>query len=107
MSVFGQKLKKLRTDKDLTQSKFGSLFNLSKQTISGYEKGDATPPIETLQKFADFFGVTTDELLGRDTYISIKINQKFSKDELTKMFESLPLEEQKAFLKKYINSVLS
>ncbi|CQR74119.1 HTH-type transcriptional regulator Xre [Sporomusa ovata DSM 2662] len=65
MSTFSQRLKELRIDRALTQSEFGALFNLSKQTISGYEKGDAAPPIETLQKFADFFGTTTDDLLGR------------------------------------------
>lgn len=67
MSTFGQNLKELRTQRSLTQSEFGALFNLSKQTISGYEKGEASPPIETLLKFADFFNVTTDYLLGRDT----------------------------------------
>ena len=103
MSTFNQRLKELRTDRALTQSEFGSLFNLSKQTISGYEKGDAAPPIETLQKFADFFGTTTDDLLGRKQ----ENNKKPTKEELIKMFESLSLDEQKAFIKKYINSVLS
>lgn len=65
MPDFAQRLRQLRTDKDLTQSDFGALFNLSKQTISGYEKGDNTPPIDTLQRFASFFNVSTDYLLGR------------------------------------------
>ncbi|MBP2635509.1 MAG: putative prophage LambdaCh01, repressor protein [Firmicutes bacterium] len=67
MSDFAHRLKELRADKNLTQLEFGALFNLSKQTISGYEKGDASPPLETLQKFADYFNVTTDYLLGRES----------------------------------------
>ena len=65
MAKFAQRLKDLRSDKNLTQVDFGAIFNLSKQTISGYEKGDNSPPLETLQKFADYFEVTTDYLLGR------------------------------------------
>lgn len=68
MADFSGRLKELRNNKQLTQSEFGALFNLSKQTISGYEKGDNDPPIDTLQKFADFFGVTTDYLLGRNDH---------------------------------------
>lgn len=66
MSAFSQRLKELRTEKNLTQAEFGTLFNLSKQTISGYEKGDASPSFDTLLKLADYFGVTTDDLLGRE-----------------------------------------
>lgn len=65
MSGFGKRLRELRTSEHLTQTEFGAKFNLSKQTISGYENGDNTPSIETLQKFADFFKVSTDYLLGR------------------------------------------
>ena len=66
MTTFSGRLQQLRKNRGLTQTEFGSLFRLSKQTISGYEKGDSSPPIETLEKFADYFSVSTDYLLGRD-----------------------------------------
>jgi transcriptional regulator with XRE-family HTH domain len=71
MADFPQRLRELRSGAGLTQTEFGALFNLSKQTISGYEKGDNAPPIETLEKLADYFKVSTDYLLGRS---SIKNN---------------------------------
>lgn len=43
----------------------GKVLGLAKQTIHGYENGDRNPDLETLSRIADFFGVSTDYLLGR------------------------------------------
>ncbi|MDF2571655.1 MAG: Helix-turn-helix domain [Sporomusa sp.] len=51
--TFQVRLRQLRKDKGLTQSEFGKIFSLSKQTLSGYEKGDNNPPLETTPKIAD------------------------------------------------------
>jgi HTH-type transcriptional regulator, competence development regulator len=63
--VLGDRLRKLRLDKKLTQEELGKKINVTKVSISGYENGNRTPDTETLQKLADFFNVTTDYLLGR------------------------------------------
>ena len=63
--LFGKRLRELREEKGLPQVDLGKLFNLSKQAISSYETGGSLPPPETLQKFADFFNVSVDYLLGR------------------------------------------
>lgn len=65
--MFPERLRFLREQKNLTQPELGKIFNLSKQTISAYENGDTSPPIDTVVLFADFFGVTTDFLLGKQT----------------------------------------
>ena len=44
----------------------GQKLNLAESTISGYENGNRKPDYDTLNKFADFFDVSTDYLLGRD-----------------------------------------
>lgn len=62
------KLRELRKDKQITQQELAKKLNLSIQTISGYETGYAQPQIETLIAMADYFGVTTDELLGRENF---------------------------------------
>lgn len=54
----------LRKDKGLTQPAFGKLFNLSKDTISKYENNKSEPSDALLLKFAEFFDVSTDYLLG-------------------------------------------
>ncbi|MFT8323223.1 MAG: helix-turn-helix transcriptional regulator [Bacillus sp. (in: firmicutes)] len=62
---FPQRLRKLRKDAKLSQSKLGESMNVTKVSISGYETGNRRPDTETLQRLADFFNVSTDYLLGR------------------------------------------
>lgn len=62
---FGERLRKLRSQKKLSQKEFGKIFSLAESTISGYENGSRTPDIELIAKFADFFGVSIDYLYGR------------------------------------------
>lgn len=68
MNKFPQRLKELRTAKNISQEELGKHLNLRDSTISQYESGKRTPDYSTLLKIADFFGVTTDYLLGRTVY---------------------------------------
>ncbi|PWU66746.1 helix-turn-helix domain-containing protein [Gracilibacillus dipsosauri] len=61
----GDRLKRLRKERKLTQTELGNIINVTKVSISGYENGDRTPDTDNLRRLADFFGVTTDYLLGR------------------------------------------
>ncbi|MCL6446826.1 MAG: helix-turn-helix transcriptional regulator [Armatimonadetes bacterium] len=65
MNTFGQRLKVLREEKKLSQEELGKIFHLSQSTIAYYEKDKKQPSQKTLQKFADFFNVSVDYLLGR------------------------------------------
>jgi len=56
-------LKQLRKQRGLTQSELGEIVGVAKSTLSLYETGTREPDIETLKKFADFFGVSIDTLL--------------------------------------------
>jgi transcriptional regulator with XRE-family HTH domain len=66
--AFSNRLKYLRSQKKIDQKEFGKIFQLSKQTISAYEKEKATPSLDTFVKMADYFGVTADYLLDRPSY---------------------------------------
>ncbi|MCM1570022.1 MAG: helix-turn-helix domain-containing protein [Roseburia sp.] len=61
----GQRLTQLRQEKGLYQKELASYLNLSIGTISNYEQNIHCPDLDTLCRLADFFGVTTDYLLGR------------------------------------------
>lgn len=63
--TFGQRLKGLRTEKHMTQDELGVIMNVSKASISLYEKNERTPDQATLIKTADYFDVSLDYLLGR------------------------------------------
>lgn len=60
----GQRLKKLREDRKLTQEELAIALGVSKATIGAYERGDNTPPADMLIKLSDIFRVTTDYILG-------------------------------------------
>lgn len=63
----GEKIKKLRKAQDITQEKLADYLNISYQAVSKWENGLALPDIALLPKLANFFGVSTDELLDLKT----------------------------------------
>ena len=63
--MIGAQLKELRKKANLTQIEFAEKFNISKGTIAMWETDKRQPDHETLLKIADFFGVSTDYILGR------------------------------------------
>lgn len=56
----GSKLKQLRHGKKLTQEEVAARVNITRSTVSNYERGRRTPHLKDLQKLADVFGVGLD-----------------------------------------------
>ena len=82
--TFGERLKILIDEKGLQQQEFASLFNLSKQAISGYINNYRTPNDDLKKKFADFFNVSVDYLIGRTDDPNTKIIEKhFKPDDIS------------------------
>lgn len=48
----------------MSQEELGEILQVKKSSISNWETNKATPSFEILTKIADYFGVTTDYLLG-------------------------------------------
>jgi transcriptional regulator with XRE-family HTH domain len=65
ISIFSQRLKELREQREWTQEYLGSLVNVSDVTINRYEKDNRKPDQELLRSLADIFDVSIDYLLGR------------------------------------------
>ncbi|GIN71185.1 transcriptional regulator [Bacillus sp. J14TS2] len=91
--MFGERLRELRKQKKLTMKELGKIFNLAESTISGYESGTRKPDIEQIRKFADYFDVPTDYLLGRSNSLvsttnSAPLTEKDEKD-IAKRMETL------------------
>lgn len=61
---FGEKIKKLRRQANLTQEQLANLLSISPQAISRWENGAAMPDISLLVPLANLFHVSTDHLLG-------------------------------------------
>ena len=58
------RIKDIREDKDLTQKAIAKLLNCSQQTYSRYESGEITIDISRIVTLAEFYGTSTDYLLG-------------------------------------------
>lgn len=63
---FGPKLKMLRKLRHLSQNEVASKLGVNPSTISLYESGTCKPQSDILLKFCQFYGTTTDFLLGLD-----------------------------------------
>lgn len=62
----GHKILRLRKQQNITQEKLAAEMGVSIAAVSKWETGNSMPDIVTLCALADFFEVTTDELLGRN-----------------------------------------
>ena len=84
---FANKIKALRLAKGISQEELASQLGYQRQTASQWERLGAVPRTEALQKLADFFGVTIDELLGREVSQKNLVNNKKVPKDLKKILE--------------------
>lgn len=64
MAIFGERLRELRREKQLTTVQLGEIFNTTNSTISRYENGLREPRKEFLERCSEYFDVSIDYLLG-------------------------------------------
>ncbi len=67
MTSLNDNIKELRTLRGMSQVELAKVLNVSKQCVSNWENGNVLPSIEMLVRLADFFRVSTDMLLGRES----------------------------------------
>ncbi len=60
-----ENIRKLRLDNGYTQKQIAEMLGVSQNTYSQYEIGVLNYPVDVVIKLADFYGTTTDYLLGR------------------------------------------
>ena len=63
--MYFPRLRDLPEDKDMNQTQIAKLLFTSQTVYSRYERGVLTIPVEHLLILADFYGVSTDYILGR------------------------------------------
>lgn len=73
--LIGEKIKKYRKEKGLTQKKLSELSNINEVQIRQYELGKANPKIETIEKIAKALETTTDELRGIKKDIAYNVDE--------------------------------
>ncbi|MBR6703109.1 MAG: helix-turn-helix transcriptional regulator [Clostridia bacterium] len=66
MKNYGIVLKEFREEKGISQSELAKLTGIKQQNISRWESGTTLPNIDFCVQLADFYGISLDELVGRD-----------------------------------------
>ena len=66
MKDIGKRMRALRENAKLSQAKIAGYIGSNQPSIGRYETGHTAPPLDVLVWYANFFGVTMDELFGRE-----------------------------------------
>lgn len=65
MKNIGQNIKRLRTQKGLTQTAVADAIHVTPQAVSRWETGACYPDLESLINLAVYFDVRVDDLLRK------------------------------------------
>lgn len=79
MKSLEDRLYKLRIENKLTQEEVASAINVSRQTISNWEKGTAKPSLDKAVELAEIYGISLDAMVGK-TPSSVKKVSSVLKD---------------------------
>ncbi len=98
MPNFAQRLKQLRTTRNLTQTRLAELLAISPRVYSRWETGDVTPHFDTIVRIAELLAVSLDDPAGRK---ESQCPPKIRNHELHRLYQKVDLlsdEDQKALL---------
>jgi len=73
-----QKLKELRDERQITQTEIANALHITQKAYSYYERGEREPSIQTLIEIANYFNISIDHLLCRETdnYYALNSQEK-------------------------------
>lgn len=82
----------LRKSKKISQKTLADLLGISITAYQNYEYGKSELNYEGLRKLADFYDVTTDYLLGRESSnnLTVNLNAPVDDDEFMRLYDELP-----------------
>ena len=76
----GERLLKLRKEKNMSQEDLANVLDVSRQTVSKWETGESMPDFNKICPLCEYFGITSDELLsGKQNIIEAQQENKKSK----------------------------
>ncbi|MBD5495542.1 MAG: helix-turn-helix transcriptional regulator [Lachnospiraceae bacterium] len=88
---FSEKLLTLRKANDMTQEQLAEKLDVSRQSVSKWESGQATPDLEKIVALSTVFNVTTDYLLKSSEIDDLSVKTEM----LEKQQQMMLLREQK------------
>ena len=76
---FCDKIKKIRTDNNLTQEQFAEKLYVSRTAVSKWESGKGYPSIDSLKYMSKLFNISIDDLLSSEEILDIAEQDKQQK----------------------------
>ncbi|MDF2542458.1 MAG: hypothetical protein K0S47_2176 [Herbinix sp.] len=95
--TIGDKIRKLRVERHITQEILAKYLNISYQAISKWEQNITSPDLSIIPDIAEYFEITTDELLG--------VNTSKQKDPYTRLEKLLSLYQSNATEEDFLKAV--
>lgn len=104
-NILGKRLRWLRERKDFKQNVVAKKLDITPYQLSRYESGKSKPDPEMIAKFAGFYEVTADYLLGRSEHPNLTEGMTLSEkaDELNEILKDMP-EDRRRLLEEKILS---
>lgn len=65
MKILSERLRSLRESAKLSQSKMGEIVGVKQSSLNRYEQDQTSPSYDILIRYADYFDISLDYLLGR------------------------------------------
>ena len=82
-----ERLKNLRTQRKLSQRAVAEIIGTTQKSVDNWEKSVVSPAADTVLKLADYFGCSTDYLLGReDEFGNINVNSNLTAEQQKILF---------------------
>ncbi len=72
MITLGEKIKKLRKDREITQEQLGIAVGVARQTISKWEADVMSPNIENIRSLSSFFAVDSSYFVDKTSDLQIE-----------------------------------
>ena len=67
--TIGERLLKLRKERNLSQEELANVLDVSRQTVSKWETDQSTPDFDKIIPLCEYYGITSDELLTGNSNI--------------------------------------
>lgn len=98
MANFAERLRTLRSQRNINQARFAELLGVSPRVYNRWETGDAVPHFDTVVRIAEALDVSLDELAGRTEHSEKQQLRNPELHQLYQQVDELPDEDQQALI---------
>ena len=90
MASYSDRIRELRTMRQMSQQELADMLDVNKVTVSQYERGVRKPDINILTALCDIFNVSADYLLGKES-VTMRLVDKSGLQKLDRGGKRIPV----------------